>query len=299
VAGRSLADVPALSPPLNGPPAPVSNPIAAANVAEQWSPGAAAPGHPSVLPDPPRPRPSRRNRPPSWLWARPGVITALVCGGLVASSVGAGAWRLHAEAERRQAMRIPVTGQVAPDSPAAPTVAASAAPQPTPTSDLAGPSGVVVTVPAPRGLAAGGSVSAGQGAQVGISARPGKLGAGARAFGPWQCGQDYRWDIGHPVLAKPCFALGAQVRITGYMEAVPGVQADVSLTLEDVQTGRVVAGPHTCRGLMFTDFAPQHQCGPFEARPTRGRRYVVVQSWQYTGRQILPGGTARGPQLLW
>jgi serine/threonine-protein kinase len=34
-------------------------------------------------------------------------------------------------------------------------------------------------------------------------------------------------------------------------------------------------------------------------QPPRGHRYVVVQTWQYTGRTILPGGTARGPQLLW
>ena len=83
------------------------------------------------------------------------------------------------------------------------------------------------------------------------------------------------------------------------MQALPGVQADVSLTLVDAVTGEVVRGPFDCTGLMFTDFAPEHECGPFEASPPHGRRYVVVQKWQYTGRGILPTGNVRGQEFDW
>jgi serine/threonine-protein kinase len=89
------------------------------------------------------------------------------------------------------------------------------------------------------------------------------------------------------------------VKISGRTQAVPGVQADVSLSLEDADTGELVAGPFSCPGQMFTDVAPEHRCGPFEATPARGHRYVVIQSWEYTGRRLLPGGTARGEPFEW
>jgi serine/threonine-protein kinase len=125
------------------------------------------------------------------------------------------------------------------------------------------------------------------------------------AFGPWQCADEYRWDPGHPVLAKPCFATasalkdGGEVRVIGHMQALPGVQADVSLTIEDAVSGERLVGPYTCGGLMFTDFAPEHSCGPFDTAPARGHRCVVVEKWQYTGRGLFPGGTARGPEFSW
>jgi serine/threonine-protein kinase len=50
---------------------------------------------------------------------------------------------------------------------------------------------------------------------------------------------------------------------------------------------------------MFTDFAPEHTCGPFDTMPARGHRCVVVQKWRYTGRGILPGGTVRSPEFSW
>jgi serine/threonine-protein kinase len=51
--------------------------------------------------------------------------------------------------------------------------------------------------------------------------------------------------------------------------------------------------------MMFTDFAPEHECGPFDASPPHGHRYVVVQKWQYTGRGILPTGIVRGQEFDW
>jgi hypothetical protein len=158
------------------------------------------------------------------------------------------------------------------------------------------------------GLRAAGSQAAGN-AGIGVSTGPGKVGAtgsvgsgraGASVrYGPWRCGDDYTWDLGHPVLAKPCHSLGDAVRVEGYMEAAPGVQADISLSVRDADTDEVVAGPYTCPGLMFTDFAVRHTCGPVDLGAPRGRRYVVVEQWQYTGRSLLPGGTARGPVFSW
>src|SRR5262249_23082458 len=37
------------------------------------------------------------------------------------------------------------------------------------------------------------------------------------AYGPWQCADVYAWDLGHPVLAKPCHAIGSGIRLIGHM----------------------------------------------------------------------------------
>jgi serine/threonine-protein kinase len=51
---------------------------------------------------------------------------------------------------------------------------------------------------------------------------------------------------------------------------------------------------------MFTDFAPEHDCGPFDLTGVaHGQRLVVILTWSYTGRSILPSGTARGPEFTW
>jgi len=101
------------------------------------------------------------------------------------------------------------------------------------------------------------------------------------------------------VLAKPCHATGTGIRLVGKMTALPGVQTDVTVSLLDARTGDVVSGPFTCDGLMFTDFTPEHDCGPFEVNPPHGRRLVVSESWQYTGRSVLPSGTVKGPEFSW
>jgi serine/threonine-protein kinase len=138
-----------------------------------------------------------------------------------------------------------------------------------------------------------------------LGLRVGRSGAAVEVllYGPYECPDSYVWDPGHPVLAKPCHAVSATarggVRLIGRMQALPGVQADVTLTLVDADTGQTVNGPYGCTGLMFTDFAPEHNCGPFEITPVRGRRYQIVQRWEYTGRTILPGGTVRGTPFTW
>ncbi|MER7006647.1 serine/threonine-protein kinase [Dactylosporangium sp. NPDC000555] len=117
-------------------------------------------------------------------------------------------------------------------------------------------------------------------------------------FGPWICGDQYTWGLGQLVLAQPCYALAPDdIRMIGHMRSIPGVQADVSLSVLDAETGRLADGPHTCNGLMFTDAAPKRDCGPFEARLPHGHRYVVVQKWSYTGRALLPGGQVRGQEF--
>jgi serine/threonine-protein kinase len=119
-------------------------------------------------------------------------------------------------------------------------------------------------------------------------------------YGPLSCAPAYKWDVGHPAVAQPCHATGAAISLFGRLQALPGVQADVSLTLQDAASGRTVAGPFTCFGLMFTDFARQHECGPFRVSDiAHGHRYVVVQRWEYTGRAVLPAGTARDDPFPW
>jgi serine/threonine-protein kinase len=122
----------------------------------------------------------------------------------------------------------------------------------------------------------------------------------AIVWGAWQCTGQYTWDLGHPLLAQPCHQTsGNGIRMVGHAQAVPGIQADMSISLVDVDAHRVVDGPHPCTGLMFTDFAPEHDCGPFDAAPPHGHRYAVLQQWTYTGRAILPGGQASGPEFDW
>ncbi|WP_203817947.1 hypothetical protein [Paractinoplanes ferrugineus] len=77
------------------------------------------------------------------------------------------------------------------------------------------------------------------------------------------------------------------------------MQLDVSLTVRDARSDEVVAGPYTCKGLMFTDFALKHSCGPADLEPPRGGPYVVAETWRYTARPLLPAGSARGPEFSW
>jgi serine/threonine-protein kinase len=135
-------------------------------------------------------------------------------------------------------------------------------------------------------------------AEAGGKAGPVRAGASAK-FGPWRCGDAYSVDLGHPVLARPCHALGPSIRVLGQMEAPPGIQLDIALTVRDAKSGEVVAGPYTCKGLMFTDFAYKQNCGPVDLNAPHGHKYVVVETWQYTERPLLPAGSAQGPEFDW
>jgi serine/threonine-protein kinase len=253
---------------------------------------------------PPVPQPARRprNRRRSWVWGRPGAIVALVAAALVLSGVGGyQAWRWQDASSARQAagsapargvgganVLQPVPGtSVTPSPPAGSGPAATVAPSGgRPGSGAGAGSG-----------AAGVQVSAGPGG-IAVSAKPGQAG-GEVEFGPWRCGDELTWDVGHPVLAQPCQSLGGSIRVAGHIKATPGVQADVTMSVRDPETDDVVAGPYTCEGLMFTDFALEHVCGPVDLAAPHGGRYVVVEEWRYTGRSLLPGGTTQGKEFTW
>ena len=270
------------------------------------SPGPAGPNSASFSPEglvsrppgPPRRR-VRRNGPRSWVWGRPGMIVALVAGALLASG-GYQAWNYRDAGDARTNAGPAPTQGFGP---------AATGPGTSPPSAGASPAPAAATAPTLGAPPAGpsGRREPARGAQARISAEPGGTAASAgpgqagssAAFGPWKCGEKYSWDVGHPVLAQPCHAIGPAVRVVGHIEATPGVQADVELSVRDAETDEVAAGPHTCAGLMFTDFALKHTCGPVDLQPPRGGRYVVVETWEYTGRSLLPGGTARGPEFTW
>jgi serine/threonine-protein kinase len=154
--------------------------------------------------------------------------------------------------------------------------------------------------PPPASPSVGGSRTPG-GARLGAGAPTHSAGpVEAIVWGAEQCADQYTWDLGHPLLAQPCHQLsGTAIRMIGHTQALPSIQADVSISLVDAESGAVVDGPRTCRELMFTDFAGSHDCGPFDVTPARGHRYVVLQKWVYTGRAILPGGEVRGPEFAW
>jgi tRNA A-37 threonylcarbamoyl transferase component Bud32 len=254
----------------------------------------------SVVPAPRVPGPPRqraRNGPRSWVWARRGALAVLVAAALGASGFGGyAAWQTrHAASPALAATAPPPGGGGAAARAAASTALGDA---PAPPGRTVAPAATARSAPAgPPGSAAAGS-PAPPDAGIEVSAAPG-AGRGAVTVGPWRCGDEFTWDIGHPVLAQPCHAVGGKIRVQGHVEATPGVQADIELTVRDAQTGDVVAGPHTCAGLMFTDFKLRHTCGPADLDAPRGGPYVVVLTWQYTGRSLLPGGTARGVPFTW
>ncbi|UQU61646.1 serine/threonine protein kinase [Couchioplanes caeruleus] len=278
---RDLHDVPAVPAP---PPA-----VSAGASSERVH---AAPAPPRVS------RPKRRppNRPGSWAWGRRAALVALIGGALTASGIsGYRAWQGGRDAAATTAAlpHLPVTGAGSAPSPR--SRAALGAPGEHAPAEAAADG---AAAPSPSQRESGGAPAARVSAAVGLPGGTGSAGVAA-AFGPYECGEAFTWDVGHPVLAQPCHALGGEVRVKGRIEATPGVQADVTLTVQDARTGKVVAGPHTCEGLMFTDSALQHTCGPVDLAAPRGGRYVVVESWRYTGRSLLPGGTTRGAEFDW
>jgi serine/threonine protein kinase len=266
--------------------------------------GADGPAHPSVRREPGPRRP--RNGPRSWLWRRPWVMVVLVAALTAASGAGGvKVWRVLDSKPARDAARaaapiihFPSEDRLAvpPPGPAATSAALASPNSPaSPASPVSmGEGAPLPTFDAPRRSTA---VTVGP-ARAAVTVAPGKVG-GSVEFGPWRCGDDYTWDLGHPVLAKPCNSLGDTIRVLGMTEAMPGIQADFTLSVRDAASDATVAGPYTCAGLMFTDVEMKHNCGPVDFQAPHGHRYVVAESWTYTGRSILPGGIARGPAFDW
>jgi len=238
---------------------------------------------------PRRRRPDNRRR--SWVWRRPGAIVALVAGAAVVAGIGGyQAWN----------PRDGSTGHAAVGSaPGAPRAALGSAPAPDRSAGHGSPATVTPAAVQSGAPSAAARVRA-SGSPVDVPLPPAAGAAGADpAYGPWQCGDRLTWDVGHPVLAQPCHALGDTIRVLGHLTAAPGVQADVTLTVRDVESGATAAGPYTCGGLLFTDLVGDQTCGPVDLLAPRGRRYVVVEDWRYTGQPLLPGGRTTGPEFAW
>ena len=312
--GRELAGVPALpAPPPAAAPVPEAPAVPAAPLSDvPAAPASDVPAEPAsevfALPAAPpsevpaapvRPsRPGRRppNRPGSWVWGRRAALVALVAGALTASGVsGYRAWQERQDAAATTA--APPAARLG-DTPVPRSRAELGAPGAAPRLSRAAAASSAEAPPRPAPSAGERTREMAERTSTPV-AQP-EAGAGAEVeFGPYECGEAFRWTVGHPVLAEPCHALGGEVRVIGRMEATPGVQADVTLRVLDARSGEVVAGPHTCEGLMFTDVRREHTCGPVDLGVPRGGRYVVELGWRYTGRSLLPGGTTRGGEFDW
>jgi serine/threonine-protein kinase len=236
------------------------------------------PVHPSVLAAP-QPRRRPRNRVAAWRWVRPGAVVLLILAALILAGAPAfDSWRARDGSHSPAATTSRPAGPVGAGGTAAPAT-------PTARGSSAAPGAGATPPPAA--------------AAVSVSSPASRAETSVRPYGPWQCAS-YHADAGHPVLARPCYAIGDAIRILGHMDAMPGVQADVSMSVQEATSGTTVSGPYTCRALMFTDTAPSQDCGPFDlGNVPHGHRYVVVQSWQYTGRSFLPNGSTKGPEFSW
>jgi len=99
---------------------------------------------------------------------------------------------------------------------------------------------------------------------------------------------------------KPCYAVHDEtVYYRGLVSGSPGKKVDVTLSLQDVDSGANVGGPVTCRGLTFSKAGAVRTCGQFNTRPAHGHRYVVVESWRPSGGSGGASGTARSPIFGW
>jgi serine/threonine protein kinase len=232
-----------------------------------------------ITPDPPAPKPPSS---PSLSRAKVPAVAALVLAALATL-----AWRfvIHEpsadmESPGTHSTAAPATqGSVLPSTGSPRVSSVGASPTALSTPILGGaPLGNGTLQPSERGLAPATSV-----------------------WGPWQCGDKLIVDLAHGVQVQTCHTTSADaVRMIGHMTALPGVQADVTMSVVDADTGEPADGPHPCPGLTFTDLVPDRDCGPFVARLPRGHRYVTVQKWVYTGLALLPGGgEVRGTEFQW
>jgi hypothetical protein len=119
-----------------------------------------------------------------------------------------------------------------------------------------------------------------------------------KTYGALRC-TDYEWKLVHPAVAKTCYATGPGVRLVGYLASAEGIRADVTVALQEAESGKVVAGPFRCDDVVFTKTVKEYACGVFETRPPAGRRYQVVQTWRYEGRASSLLGTAKGPAFAY
>jgi serine/threonine protein kinase len=283
---RRSADAPALSrPQAQEPPAP-----------EEPRPAPAE--HPSAIVAAP-PKPQRRNQVPSWRWARPGATFALIAGAMLASGVATTAWHLGRADGDPAAPHAAQAAPVTPRTSAAPRTVAHAASAPAPAPDSKPPAHDAVghlPVPADRDP----SPVRATHPTTATPARTRTPVQEAKPYGPWQCQSSFGVAFGNsPLLLQPCHALGSRVQMRVTVAAPTGGQASVGVSLQDVSTGRTVAGPKTCGGLTFDPHGPTHVCGPATAGVSHGHTYVVVATWAYSRAGQNAIGTAKGRPFAW
>jgi serine/threonine protein kinase len=260
---RATDGVPPLPPPAPLPDAPVPPPSPSPK--------------PSIIPQQRPPR--RRNQAPSWRWARPGTVFALLAGTMLASGVATTAWHLsRADGSARDVVVAAVPAATPSRSPVA--SAAPSRPAPSPASERRDPA------PAPPRVPAGPSATR----ATTHTARPVTRSPQpeVREYGAFACTRRITLDWDSPVVAAPCQATGPKVQFKGELTAAGGGTATVTVSLRS--GGRTVAGPYTCTALAFRGDAETRACGPRESGAYRGRTYAVQMSWAYTRN----GRTLRG-----
>ncbi|MGC9669549.1 serine/threonine-protein kinase [Planosporangium sp. 12N6] len=120
-----------------------------------------------------------------------------------------------------------------------------------------------------------------------------------QVFGSWRCQTGLAYAANQGALVRPCYTTGPAVRVRGSMlGGQSNVKVDLTVVLRDADTDAQVA-TNTCPGLTPTPTAVEMSCGPFDAQPPRGHRYVVVVSWRYQSGSGVPGGSTRGDAFSW
>jgi hypothetical protein len=226
--------------------------------------------------------PAPRQRPPRARRTTPALIAvavaALVAGGFAG---------------------VRLATQGAPDAAAPRAPGAQAAPAPGPTGTGAVPSASPSRTDGNTGGSAGAAPEAAPPSAAPSTSRPGApIGEAPEDYGTWECTTDL-WPIGHLMVGQACHALGNTLRFKGVFQGISGVKANIEVTLENADTGAVVAGPIRCPGRKFTDEVKAHTCGPQALNPPPGR-YRVVGKWVYTDMDNLaPPGSVVGPAFDW
>ncbi|MEU8813380.1 protein kinase [Actinoplanes sp. NPDC048796] len=288
---RALAGTSALTPP-----EPAAEPVVA------------APREPEVPPAPPKslipqPRERRRNDVPNWRWARPGATLLMIAGAMAVSAVVTTAWNIGRADGEPQSITVPqiVTAPASPQPRQKP--AAKSAPRPAAVTSQARagsdtrvrpglPAVAVTATPSPVRK----KPVAHTQPQPTRSPQP-----EARPYGPWACRQAFAIDFRNRtgVGIKPCQMLGRDIQYQASLTAPGGGRGSITVSLQDVGTGRTVDGPKTCDSLSFDGNADTRTCGPAGAQPARGHSYAVVVSYRYERDGQSLANAAKGAAFEW
>jgi serine/threonine protein kinase len=285
---RSVAGAPALPP--DPEPAPQPPGFGSPRRPEDQAPVAAQPSlERSVIPQQRPPR--RRNQVPSWRWARPGTVFALIAATMLASGVATTAWHLtRAGIDGRDVVVAAAGPTVAPSRPVTTPVASAAPASPSPRRTTAGPARARAALPAtptPTDRAGRGPARSTRPATT--SPQP-----EARPYGPFDCAQQIV-ITDSPLLVKQCHTTGPKVQFRA--ELTPAGAGTGTVTVALRSGGRTVAGPYTCAGLAFHEGGITRWCGPRESSAVRGRRYSVRMTWSFSRDGRTTSGAKEGSEF--